>query len=66
MELKTICNNLQLRRLTTFRIRNGKGFFIVKGKEIPTLDFYKLYPVPLVFFRKENVDKRESFLNELI
>lgn len=38
-------HNLYKRMNTLFTIRNGIGFYIEEGKEIPVAEFYKMYPL---------------------
>lgn len=54
-------NNEYKRKYTHFRIKNGIGFYIEGGKEVPIETFKKKYPV--LINRKENYDTTKNFMN---
>ncbi len=61
-ELQVFFENCDKRNNTHFRIRNGEGFYVVGGKEIPNAEFKAKYPIPLVLNIKENSDHTKDFL----
>ena len=50
-------------RYTTYIRRNGKGFYLVDGKEIPEAEFKELHKLPTVLNRSmDNPDKTRLWL----
>ena len=50
-------------RYTTYIRRNGKGFYLVDGKEIPEAEFKAMHKLPTVLNRSmDNPDKTRLWL----
>lgn len=55
----------EMRRVTPFRITNGKGYYVYKGKLIEPAEFYKLFPMELkkINYKGENRNKKLGWQN---
>lgn len=66
MNVAEYVRNKNVRTYTPFIIKNGKGFYLVDGKEIPQKEFEAQFPLPLVLKKVEgNPDKTKDFMNDL-
>ena len=63
MTAKEYVKHLYALRYTTYSRRNGKGFYLVDGVEIPEKQFKAMHIIPTVLNGcKENPDKTKAWL----
>jgi len=56
----TYLKNIDARKYTPFRIRNGEGFYLLKQHEIPAKDFEDMHPIPLIVRVENDKGKGEN------
>lgn len=66
MTVTEYVRNKYIRKYTRFIYKEGKGFYLVDGNEIPQQEFEAKFPLPLVLNKsEENPDKTKDYLNDL-
>jgi hypothetical protein len=55
-------SNKYHKRNPLFRIKNGVGYYVVNGREVPMCMVEKRFPTPDNILAKENCDKTRRFM----